>query len=401
MSVKVIVSSLVDSQVLSYLPDMDIRFFKTLADLDTYVADNPLRAVDLIITQDVTRDNPNQMFTLLSNICNSTFFRSENLIYITPPLSREINMIRFLQNDGSLSNVTVLEGDLTKEYLISVIKGEASGRNARVTRKAVVRKRVSDYKEEVLRTTLPDDDFVRTDELKLCILPKITEFQTNIIDTPITGSLIQITGLLNSPRAEFSVLLAQYMAIHGKTLLLETDMRYFTTSYLLHQAGIDYDKIPLNSFYRNPIGFIEQVGGSEHNLVCLTGTSKDINADIRVYSILNTLYSSLKHNIKYFIYLTELHDILPSVQTVICMNNDLLSVLETINNLPVESSLYMDYVAIDRNVDEVAIRDGRLLSSMVSELINHNVDVDLFSFKSVKLGGEPIDLYRYVKRHLA
>jgi len=402
MPTKVVVSSLVDSQILSYFPEMDIRLFKTLEDLDAYVADNPLRVDDLIVTQDVTRDSPNRMFTLLANICGSTFFRSEQLVYVTPPNSREINMIQFLQNEGSLSNVFVLQGDITKEFLISVIKGEAGGRTAKVTRKAVVRKRVSDYKEEaMMRTTLPDDDIVQTEELKLRNVPRMPEFQTRIIDTPITGSLIQITGLQNAPRAEFSVLLAQYLARHGKTLLLETDMRYFATSYLLHQARISYDNIPLNGFYRDPIAFIERVGESEHNLVCLTGTSKDIDGDIRVYSILNTLYASLKHNFKHFVYLTDLQDILPSVQTIICMNNDLLSVLETINNLPVESSSRMDYVAIDRNVSEIAIHDGNLLSSMVSELINHNVDVEIYSFNSVKLGGEPIDLYRHVKQYFA
>ena len=401
MSAKVIVSALVDSQILSYFPDMDIRLFKTLEDLDAYVADNPLRAEDLIVTQDITKESPNQMFTLLSNICGSTFFRSEQLIYITPPNSREVDMINFLQNEGSLSNVIILQGDLTKEFLVSVIKGEASGKNTKVTRKAVVRRRVSDYKEEASRTTLPDEGTVQTEELKLRDVPETREFQTKIIDTPITGTLIQITGLHSAPRAEFSVLLAQYLANHGKTLLLETDMRYFATSYLLHQAGIDYDDIPLRGFYQDPIGFIERVRVSEHNLVCLTGTSKDINSDIRVYSILNTLYSSLKHNIKHFIYMTALQDILPSVQTIICMKNDVLSVLETISNLPVESSSRMDYVAIDRNVSEIAIHDGHLLSSMVSELINHNVDVEIYSFNSVKLGGEPVDLYRHVTKHFA
>jgi len=401
MPAKVIVSALVDSQILSYFPEMDIHLFKTLEDLDTYVADNPLRVEDLIVTQDVTRDSPNQMFTLLSNICGSTFFRSEQLVYVTPPNSREINMIQFLQNEGSLSNVFVLQGDLTKEFLISVIKGEASGRNAKTTRKAVVRKRVTDFKEEAMRTTLPDDDIVQTEEIKLRDIPRVSEFQTKIIDTPITGSLIQVTGLQSAPLTEFSVLLAQYLARHGKTLLLETDMKYFSTSYLLHQAKIDCDNIPLSGFYRDPIGFIERVGESEHSLVCLTGTSKDIGGDIRVYSILNTLYASLKHNIRYFVYLTALQDILPSVQTVICMKNDIISVLETISNLPVESSSQMDYVAIDRNVDEIAIHDGDMLSSMISELINHDVDVEIYSFNSVKLGGEPIDLYRHVKRHFA
>jgi len=398
---KVVVSALVDSQILSYFPDLNIRLFKTLEDLDAYVADNPLRVEDLIVTQDITRDSPNQMFTLLSNICSSTFFRSEQLIYVTPPNSREINMIQFLQNEGSLTNVIVLQGDLTKEFLISVIKGETSGKSAKITRKAVVRRRVSDYKEEAIRTTLPDEDIVQTEEVKLREVPKVPEFQTKIIDAPITGSLIQVTGLQNAPRTEFSLLLAQYLAMHGKTLLLETDMNYFATSYLLHQAGINYDNIPLNDFYRDPIGFIERVRDSEHSLVCLTGTSKDANSDIRVYSILNTLYSSLKHNIKHFVYLTALQDILPSVQTIIVMNNDLLSVLETISNLPVESSSRMDYVAIDRSVSEIAIRDGHLLSSMISELINHDVDVEIYSFKSVKLGGEPVDMYRHVKQHFA
>lgn len=400
-SAKVIVSALVDSQILSYFPEMDLRLFKTLEELDAYVADNPLRAENLIVTQDVTRDSPNQMFTLLSNICSSTFFRSEQLIYVTPPNSREINMIDFLKNEGSLSNVIVLQGDLTKEFLISVIKGEASGKHAKITRKAVVRRRVSEFKEEAMRTTLPDEDYVQTEEIKLREVPQTPEFQPKIIETPITGTLIQITGLPSAPKTEFSVLLAQYLANHGKTLLIETDMRFFATSYLLHQAGIDYDDIPLNNFYRDPIGFIRQIGESQHSLVCLTGTSKDIGSDIRVYSILNTLYASLKHNIKHFIYQTALQDILPSVQTIICMKNDVLSVLETISNLPVESSSRMDYVAIDQNVGEIAIHDGYVLSSMVSELINHNVDVEIYSFKSVKLGGEPVDLYRHVKQHFA
>lgn len=93
MGAKVIVSALVDSQILSYFPEMDIRLFKTLEELDAYVADNPLRVEDLIVTQDVTRDSPNRMFTLLSNICVSTFFRSEQLIYVTPPNSRGCRLV--------------------------------------------------------------------------------------------------------------------------------------------------------------------------------------------------------------------------------------------------------------------------------------------------------------------
>lgn len=397
MDGEILVSTIADERFESMFHNQNIKVFKSFDEILELIETTPLRISKLFITEDVTRYNPNPSFTSLVKLLESIFFKTEEIIFITPLYSDSVKRIEFLQQEGLLKDITIIKGKLQKEFIASVIRGDTGGK-PKIKRKEVIRHRRSEYINEHRQNdfVLNQDEHIYTEEEKLKKINNQPVTENHIYTYAKNGELIQVTGLNNIDNAVFAIVLAQFISGGGKTIFIETDTVYFTASYLLKQGNIKYENIPLNLFYIHPLDFINKIKDSNENLICITGTSEDKDKQFQVYNIINSLYNMMRKEIDYFIFQTGLNNILPSLKNIAVIENDILSSISTAHKIPSSCMENIMFSALDRAVEGIAIKDSSVLSSIVSEILDRDIQIPIYNIKSLELGDESYDLHRYV-----
>ncbi|MBR1736705.1 MAG: hypothetical protein IJ736_06770, partial [Firmicutes bacterium] len=241
-----------------------------------------------------------------------------------------------------------------------------------------------------------EKEVVHTEEERLFDIEDQKVLENDILPIIRNGRLIQITGLNDTTRSVFAVILSQFAAGYGKTIFFDTDMVYFTASYLFKQGNIKCETIPIKLFYTDPLDMIKKIRESEKNLICITGTSEDKDEHYQVFAVVNAVFSVLKKEIDYFIFETNLEFVLPSFKTIAVIENDIISAISTAHHIPPAAN--MMFASVDRAIEGMAVYDSDILSAVVSEILDKDVKIPIYSIKSLNLeGGESFDLHRYVK----
>lgn len=402
MDDKIIISGYIDNTVLQLFPNMGLVIYDSVSKLSESVEAGPVVADKIYISEDIIKYNPNSVFTKLVEVYKSPFLKVEEIVFIVPPSSEMLERIEFLIKNDRLGKVQIVKGQVTKEFILSVIRGDASANKNKMTRKEVIRHRRGDYIREQrsssqFKTT---DKFVTETEAlsKVGKYEEIEREETQVFDTSTICELIQITGINELTTATFSLILAQFMSGYGRTVLIETDVTYFTTSYLVSQSKIKALNLKLSDFYQDPLSMVRAIQESEENLIVITSDSSAKMKNYRPYSIIHSLYNMLKTQLSYFLIPAKMEELLPSMRTIVVMDNDLISIIKTASTIPATSIENMQFVCIHCNKKYLAITDSSIISSFIFEITGATVEVPIYGIDNLNLeGGDVYDLYRYVE----
>jgi hypothetical protein len=402
MDAKIVISGIIDSNVAVAYPKLGLIPYDTVSKLKAEVDKGPVVADTLYITEDIIRYNPNSVFAELVELYKSPFFQVDQTIFIVPANSQELKRIEFLQQRDKLGNVSIIKGEITKEFVLSVLRGSASAGKTAVKRKEVVRHRRGEYvQQKRIESQFAETDTVETETDRLSAIntqEEIPREETHIAELVDNGEMVQITGIDQTTIGMFAVVLSQYLAGYGRAILFETDLDYFTISTLVASSEIKALSIPIERFYQSPVEVVNLIKETDHKLICIVGTSADKGKGYRPYNIIHTLYHLAKKYIKYFIIPTTIDDLLASMRSIVVTNNDILSIIKTAYNIPSTSIDRMQFVGIHCKYDAIAIKDSQVVSSIISEITNTPVNVPIYEINSLRLdGGDMYDLHRYVK----
>lgn len=398
MDSKIIVSNIIDIQITSEISD--IYIFKNFDEVIKYTESTPIRISKLYFTEDITKYNPSPAFNSLVKLVESVFFKTDEIIFITSQNNEDIKRIEFLINEKLLKDVSIIKGNIQKEFILSVIKGNISNKNHSLRRNEIIRHRRSEYIKGQKKSVIPQEDKVHTEEESLSQVDSQTQEPNHIFNYEDDGVIIQVSGLDYLSKSIFSVVLSQFLSGYGKTILFDTDATFFTVSYLLHQGKISFLEIPMKLYYTEPLEMINLIKESKEKLICITGTSEDKEKHFRVYNIINALFYMLKNDIDYFIFETELEQILPSFNTIIVLENNIISAIKTAYYIPPKFSDNLLFAALDSSINQISIKNSKVLSSIISEIIEKLVEVPIYRIENLVLeGGKSLDLYRYSRRN--
>lgn len=402
MDTKIIISGLLDNNVLQMFPNLSITLYEKVSQLYDDIEAGPVVTETLYISEDIIKYNPNTVFSQLVKVFESPFFKCEETIFAVAPSSDMLERIEFLNKNNRLGNVTVLQGEVTKEFLLNIIRGGASSSKTKHKRKAVMRHRKDEFiQQSRTKSQFTETDYVDTEQDRLSVIgpqENVEREQVHIQETDTVCELIQITGINKLTTSTFAVILSQFISGYGKVVLFETDTYYVTTSYLVTQSKMKCLNIPMADFYRNPLEVVNKIRDTDHNIICITSSSSYKDQNFRPYSIIHTLYNMLKNNVSYFIIPSIMTELLTSMRTIVVMDNDLLSLIETAHTVPTTSIQNMQFVAIHTRKDYCAIQDSNVIASILYEITNIIVEVPIYDIQSLNLeGGDIYDLYRYVE----
>lgn len=395
-----LISRVVTNVISDWIPEEDIRLFQSIADLIRFLEEVPEMIDELFITSEIIEGQATKSFRQLCNGIKSGYIRANKIYLITEnKKSKELEVLEYFREAENL-NIIVLEGPLQQDFIASCVRGDTRDENQKFNRKTVIRMRASDYKGPVKLNieNIDEDTPIISEEEKLNKIPAQRLMETYTRDSDFITRLTQITGLHSSGKTTFMLLLAQYLSGYGKTIIIETDLKYFSISYNIEMGNLECTKIPLSSFYLEPLEFVEKIKNSSNNLICLTCTSKDKLNPPNIQHILDVIYNILNKEIRYILLEEALENITFNLYTIVLMQNNVISAIKTIDSLPnrIDNCLF---AAVDTSIEDISIYDSKVLEKILSlQTSYNNKEIPIYSIKNLKLGkGDGIyDLRRYV-----
>ena len=382
----VVVSSLVDANIREGQPDTSFILKRTLEELAEHIETTPIRADYLYFTQEtIPRINTslNYLITMLGN----PFLRIDHVCYITEKGAKELSSLNYIIAEKELKNWEIVEGYLTREYVSGIITGSLrtdtfnKKRKAlyRVPREAYLRQRIKD-KQQMEAEYLDDEKLLKD-------VPPLDVPEPSISDSSDVAEIFHVAGLPSKERTALVLLLAQYLSMGGKTLIVEKDKDYHTLTEFITKAEIECRQIPVQEFYDNPNGVIEEIRTCREKLVCITTVDR---VDYSYAFMCNVLYNSLSAKIAYFIREDDFEEVPMTNQYLVSMPADMLGILRVCEEVDVNFVHLMRFVAVNlMSLPETRITNEESVDLILSDVLEKEVRGScVINVRSLRIGGD-------------
>lgn len=382
----IVVSSLVDGTIREYQKDVTFYLFKTIEELDAYTTRTPIRAETLFFTQDtipLVNTSLDYLVTLLSRV----FLRVDRVIYITTPDADEIHSVKFLIKDQGYTNWDIIQGALTREYVTSVINGSARDDFTNIKRKAVYRIPRDTYirersrQSELMESERYKDDDEAIQEMPDEKLPVVIPRESNS-----TCTCYDIVGCDIDERTVFSFIIAQYLATHGKTLIVERDWEYHRLGEYVTKSSVDCDIYYIDDLMENPLAVIDKIKLSQKKLVVLLCRRK---FEYNYSFIFNLLYNKLIDSISYAIREDVFGEEPTESKYTVVFPNTVPGVLEMCKKINMNFLRYTKFVAVHMDtLREVRLPTRESIAAIIEDVLNsHDIrQVDMLAVSSLVMG---------------
>lgn len=402
----VLVSSIVDQTIGTTVKGYDIEIYSGISELRRHIELTPIRCYKFVVTCDTVLSDTSSSFRVLSEIANNEYFRCEEIIYVTLEEATELTLLNFLIEEKRMPEVTIIKGELTREFIANVIRG-THDQQAPPRRVEIVRRRRSDYIEEQIKAKRADQ---QGDDLGIDDLGLFTE-EDMLNSVPDQGppktfpigpndrsaTLIQIAGGPGRGKTVFSIILAQFIADSKKVCLIESDLKYFSLSHYIKMSGIEYMDISIDDFYANPDLAILKINNSHHNLIVFTGTSALRKRRPSTSYLKRLVYNLINKDVDYLIVESSLREILPATETIVVLKNEIPAILEDLEKMPNKVS-DIKFVCLSLStLNEVQVMNTEEVRGIVQEVLNVDLPpIPLYKITALQKGADVIDLRRYM-----
>lgn len=397
----IVVSNLVDELIQELLPDSDIMLFPTLSSLLEYTDTAPIRGVRLYITREAiqlggVRNSLEALFGLLK----TPMLKVDEVAYITEENSPEVKTIEYYLQEKEVSNWELKIGDLTREYVTEIICGNIDNdKKEKVNRRSIYRVRKSDYvQNKLLHPEILQDHYESEEETLGEIDEDITRLDMPVINLTHSCEVVNVAGLQCKERTIFAFLLAQYCALKGKTIIVESDFSFLTLSDMVARAGkVKLMYIDIVDFYEDYLQVFEKIKTCPENLIVITASQR---ASMNYQFIFQIIQSSLANDIEYMIKETDVKSMQKECTYNIVFPNNTVDILKTVDELPISFNKANRYVGVDiMSIRELVVTDSEALRALIREVLDYKDEpnVSVVQMTSLILGGETHDLRMYIE----
>lgn len=321
-----VVSEILDESIKSQTAVFDVKLFKSFVDFESYVEGTPIIINTLVIT---SRELPfnNSNMTRLANVVGSPFLRIDGqVIYVIDKSFDKKTVTKFFDNAALGVESVVYQDDLTLRYITDIVTGEARDVQENKTYEVVYRVRASEYmkQQSTLSYDTLDKDYV-TDEDDMQGIPE-EEIPEDIVPEITKDLKIKyICGCNREERTAMTFLLAQYLSLSSKTIIIEHDNEFhrLTEFYTKSQLGGLF--INIMEIYQNVEEVITRIKNTNQRLIVI-GTIERVKYD---YNFLFTLlYNNLRDSVDYMIMECDFHELPYNVDVVYVTANIIPEILK-------------------------------------------------------------------------
>lgn len=387
----VIVSTLIDATIHEYSPDTEHLIFKTPMELGTYLDTNPIRATTMFVSED-TLGQTNTTLAYLRDLTTANAYLSvDKLVFIVTEGSTQHKAVEYLIDQYNLENWEVILGNISKAYVTEVINGTYRSDKLHVKHKAVYRIPRSDYVRTELKNRGSLQQEYTDDENDLKDIPDESVPEQPVPDREIILQKCYIAGDVSEERYAFAFLAAQYMALTGKTIIVESDPEYHTITEYATKSGIDMYLITIGELYDDLPKALGNIRKSEASLI-VVGTVDRL--DFNYQFIVDLLYYNLRSDVDYIICETDFNCLPMYKDFTAVVPSTMKGILAAGEQLDRMYYKHAKFVGVNLSyLPQVHLNSGSVMSMLLRDLLSDNsVVCPVITISSLKLNGTAYDL---------
>lgn len=287
-----LVAGSVDESIKSSTAIYDVKIFKSFMELEAHVNKSPTVIDTLVVSADELVFNSINMSRLLQ-VVNSPFMKIKSSVIYLIDEDQNIEPVTKFLEDNNLRNWSVYQGDLQSKFIADILSGERRDTVEGQVDVVVYRIRSDEYvRQQQLKKDYENigKKYV-TDEDMLAGIPD-EKLPTEVVVTEDGESLTTyIVGADEIERTLICMVVAQYRALQGKTLLVEKDWEYHRLSDMITKAGIQCTTIDIFDLFKDCNATLTRVRECKERLVVFV-------AKERMYFDYNFVMDILETNLR-------------------------------------------------------------------------------------------------------
>lgn len=386
----IVVSGMVDATIREYQPDIDIKIFRSLSELGSYVDTQPIRADILFFTKDVVGTTNSAFEYLYSLLTNNSYLAVDRVIYITEENAAELASYNFLIESKEIDNWEYVTGSMSRAYVTEVINGTFRSDKFDSKRKAVYRTPRAEYVKQQLKNKDSLEEEYIDDEKDLMDIPDEEIPEIKVVEHRDILQRVYIAGESGYERSVFAFLAAQYLSLTNKVLIVESDPDYHTITEFSTKSNVEATRVSMSMLFEDPARFFTVVKQAEHNLVIVECIDR-ITFDYKY--ICSLIFYNLVEDFDFLIYEMSLDDIPSKTHVTITVPSTVIGTLRV--GEAVDKSLvpYCSFIGVNiKQLPELHINSGVVMSTLLSDLMStKNIICPVITVSTLKLVGTAYD----------
>lgn len=384
-----IVASNLDESIKQQTVVFDVTLFKTFVDLEKYINNTPCVVNTIVVSEaDLSFNNVNM--SRLINMLSSPFLKLEGkFVYLISEETNKDDVDGFIESN-EIDRWKIYQGDLSVRFITSIVSGE--GRDTEIPEVEIYtyRMRASEYVKYKQQERYEDNQKpYYTDEDILSGIPDVDIPEEVIPSMDLKHKVYYVVGEYGLERTVFSFVLAQYLSLSEKTLIMESDVAFHTLSDMATKSGVKCKFIKIEDLYENPRKVINTIRETTAKLIVIIAVER-IKYDYDF--LLNLVISNTSGFVLNYIKECDYNDVpYGRTYTIVCRNT-VPDVLRCVSSLRYDVSP-LDAIFVGMQINEIG--DVSITSSEMQAIVNtllgkDNLTAQVVRAKGVKLKGEGI-----------
>ena len=336
-----IIADNIDDSIKMQIASYDVSIFKSIMEFERIINSMPVVVNTVIVTTSSLPFTGTNVQRLMRALSSPFFTLSGNLIYLADA-GYDAERIREFVERKKL-NWAFYFNEITPEYIVSIANGE--GRHSDEIQSEVVTYRIR-AEEYVRQQSIQrmqdglDTHYVVDDELFSGVPSEEEPEDINPTVERIT-ELRYVVGQDCISRTLLSFLVAQYLSLNDKTLILEKDTEYHKLTELVTKSGIKCCYIDVTELLENFQKALSKMQSSIENLVVI-GSKRRVSYSYEF--LFDILYSNLKGNFTYMVRECDFNETVYGRDYILVMDNNIPDALKTCTSL--RNDIDEDHVSI-------------------------------------------------------
>ena len=325
-----IVAGNVDDSIKSITPVYDISIFPNFLKFEEFINTTPIVLGSIVISENELPFTSSNMAKLLDLLSAPFLKLTGSCIYLISNDTDKDSVTSFLEDVGN-GTIVYYQGDLSSRFISDIVSGAGRIADEAETEVITYRMRASEYAvAQNIKKYESDEGAYVTDEEALADIPSIEEPMIQIPSIDILSSVYYVVGELSMERTLFTFIEAQYLALSGKTIIVESDVQYHRLTDMVLKSSAEYEYIDIEEFNVNPTKVVQDIKASASRLIVLGCKNRIIFSYDFLFDI---LLSNLMGYVDFFIKECDFTQTpYGSYYTIVCANT-VPDVLECCNSL--------------------------------------------------------------------
>lgn len=328
-----IIAENVDDSIQTQVSAYEIKVFKTFTEFEDYINITPVVLETIVISERVLPFNNQNMSRVIAVTASPFLKLTGNIVYLISK-DTDYNTVNTFLDTRDISNWAVYQGDLSVKFITDIIVG--NGRNAQEGINEIItyRVRASDYikQQNQLKYENNKEKYL-TDEDLLADIPSVDEPE-EIIPTGEHQLIVNyIVGDNTLDRPLLVLLLAQYLSMKQKVLIVEKDIEYHMLGELLTKSNIPFSYFTIDEMLKDISSVLDSIKLAKHRLVFI-GTKNRRKYDYNF--VFDILQSNLKDSFDYMIRECDFEETPYGMYYTVVTQNTVPALLKCCNSLKFE-----------------------------------------------------------------